>query len=728
MHVTLQQTMIIDGVSYPASAWLLPYVITETIGASASTITFNSGTDLNISETAPVSLSIDAPDSVSLAGSFDLSCTQDGQPLLTSKPGNVAQATVLTGTVTIACTASLTVTSLPLTITKRLIVEGADVATGVPGTAVFDVGDSVDDGVTPVVVDGQLLMTGQGIAVDDTTTAHVVPTAGATLYLSERQSDTDGVSLVGHDCGDGLSGALLATFPPAKDPVPLACTFVNQIDAASFTVTKLLEGAPAAWPISATITGDGLGATVFSANGTTSLTQTTDATTGEATYALDHVSSGEALLAITLTEPRRSDGSLASIQCSNIGGDDVTFTASVFEDDKGWIDEPTRVGGTVFVPAFWIDGLSCTMANDAPAVLTLTKHLDGGETPVAGFDLIAAPIDNGITVGTGTTFDDDGVFPSASTPTDVNVVFSSAAVQTEGPSYLFVGERLRPGFMLTGIDCAQIGERRGPSLSVDATYLLQGEDEVGRVVGINAWETAACDIENASAAISATKTASVQNPAPGQAYTYTITATNSGHTPLLGAVLTDPLPAGLTVSSAVTSSGSCTTTATQVDCSLGDMAMGASRTITVGVTLAASATDGTDLTNVATISADVPAWDPALDVQLFETQQPALAATSFTTKVTATASARVAVVVPTTTTTTTTAPTTAPTTTAAPTTTVAVAQEAPTTTTTAAVIPVVSPTTLPRTGGGIDLLPAALGTSAVGALLLAVHRLRRRAA
>ena len=92
---------------------------------------------------------------------------------------------------------------------------------------------------------------------------------------------------------------------------------------------------------------------------------------------------------------------------------------------------------------------------------------------------------------------------------------------------------------------------------------------------------------------------------PGAPITYTLTVTNTGPAPATGVVLTDTLPAGVTLRAVTPSQGSCLGTAPIV-CNLGPLGSGAPATVTVGVTPAIAAR----LTNTATVAANE--FDPAL--------------------------------------------------------------------------------------------------------------------
>lgn len=512
----------------------------------------------------------------------------------------------------------------------------------------------------------------------------------------------------------GLAGTATAAPTPAgggRAQVPAEFT-------ASFTVTKVLDFEPASWPITVQLVD--IPALAFE-GGASSATQRTDEETGDTTFTVTTPDgqAPEGDVTLLITEPVRADGALGSIECVH-SSTDYRLSLNVFSG-KLWFDDGKDVGGYVSLASNLLDGLECTLFNDSAMPLSLTKEVDG--TSEAEFPLAAIPQTDGLIVGHGIDIDEDGIFPTSDGGiTEVGVAFGGTLPRSESSATLLIGEALGDGYMFAGVDCEeQIQEEQVPALAPGLTsdaplYLVDGV--VGIYVDVNQWEIWNCTITNAIPGLTATKTASVSNPTPGTSFTYTVTATNSGRTPLLDATLSDPMPSGITATAATASTGTCTVAAGQVDCDLGDLAIGANSTVTINATVGSAATDGQAFANTATVTGQVPEWDPALAVDTPQIQETLVAPT--THAVTATASVTISAVVPTTTTqapTTTAAPTTA-----APTTTVAVAQAAPTTT---VVIPIVSPAVLPRTGGGVQLLPVALWTLATGTVLVLVRRIRR---
>jgi len=110
--------------------------------------------------------------------------------------------------------------------------------------------------------------------------------------------------------------------------------------------------------------------------------------------------------------------------------------------------------------------------------------------------------------------------------------------------------------------------------------------------------------------LAVTKTASSAQVAAGGTVTYTIVVSNNGTSDAANAVLSDTLPTGLTVVSATTTSGSCTTTSASVECTWPSLAQGASSTVTVQALVAADAPAGT-LTNTASVASPAEDSNPA---------------------------------------------------------------------------------------------------------------------
>ena len=93
---------------------------------------------------------------------------------------------------------------------------------------------------------------------------------------------------------------------------------------------------------------------------------------------------------------------------------------------------------------------------------------------------------------------------------------------------------------------------------------------------------------------------------PGATFTYHVTVTNFGPQPDTGVTLVDTLPAGVTLVSATPSQGTPCVQAPvgTITCALGALAVNASATVDITVTV--TAPGGTTLVNTAVVSGDVP--------------------------------------------------------------------------------------------------------------------------
>jgi uncharacterized repeat protein (TIGR01451 family) len=101
--------------------------------------------------------------------------------------------------------------------------------------------------------------------------------------------------------------------------------------------------------------------------------------------------------------------------------------------------------------------------------------------------------------------------------------------------------------------------------------------------------------------LSVTKVDSADPARAGRNLTYTLTVTNNGPNPATGVTATDTLPSGLTARSTTASQGTCSGTTT-VTCALGDLASGASATVTIVVRPTAAG----KITNTASVSGNQP--------------------------------------------------------------------------------------------------------------------------
>jgi uncharacterized repeat protein (TIGR01451 family) len=114
-----------------------------------------------------------------------------------------------------------------------------------------------------------------------------------------------------------------------------------------------------------------------------------------------------------------------------------------------------------------------------------------------------------------------------------------------------------------------------------------------------------------AADVSITKSGSPDPVNPGGQITFTLVVTNNGPDTDTHVTVTDPLPSGLTLVSALVTSGggTCILSGDTVTCELGDMPNGDTRTITITVDVSASKR-GT-IVNTATVTGGVADPNPS---------------------------------------------------------------------------------------------------------------------
>jgi len=120
-----------------------------------------------------------------------------------------------------------------------------------------------------------------------------------------------------------------------------------------------------------------------------------------------------------------------------------------------------------------------------------------------------------------------------------------------------------------------------------------------------AWSDAGVKLTGARSDLELTKTATNPGPdgtfAEGETLTYTITVANNGPSRATNVVVTDPLPAGFTVTNLNPGAPTCTQAGQNVTCTYAAMNSGASNVITITGTIT---TNTTQLVNTATVAGD----------------------------------------------------------------------------------------------------------------------------
>lgn len=276
----------------------------------------------------------------------------------------------------------------------------------------------------------------------------------------------------------------------------------------------------------------------------------------------------------------------------------------------------TLVNGTLSGnTATYGGGISFTVQEDPPVTLTndtiafnsAGSGLGGGVygTSQAGTDETHAGIENTIIAGnSGGDCGDSGSTSQFAAPVDQgnNLDSDSSCFGGLGAS----GDK-------TGVDpkLGQAADNGGPVLTdaelggspaIDAGSNTNCPATDAR--GISRPQGAACDMgayEAAPAKLTLTKSAPA-NGSAGVPITYTLTVTGGGPGPSTGTTVVDHLPAGESLFGSNASQGSCTSSGSPatVTCALGNLASGASATVTI---VAAEANAG-QVTNTSTASND----------------------------------------------------------------------------------------------------------------------------
>ena len=150
------------------------------------------------------------------------------------------------------------------------------------------------------------------------------------------------------------------------------------------------------------------------------------------------------------------------------------------------------------------------------------------------------------------------------------------------------------------LDAAQAAEAQqffgDPSNRIGLAASLSGADSGNETFFIS--DAAAIGVPSADVSIS--KTDSPDPVVSGATLTYTLTARNAGPNTATGVTVVDVLPGTVTLQSATTPDGTCSTSGRTVTCALGSLTPGSEEAITIVVT---TSTPGT-ITNSATVTAN----------------------------------------------------------------------------------------------------------------------------
>ncbi len=300
------------------------------------------------------------------------------------------------------------------------------------------------------------------------------------------------------------------------------------------------------------------------------------------------------------TDPSNPDDLTVNIPSLASGASaTVTINATVFAATRGTNGQLTNVASVASTDPSMIE--SDTTNNSDSETTTLTPEIDLRIAKVDSVDPVLAGGSLTYTI----TVTNDG----PSTATNVNVsdtipvgmTFTSAnssqgtTSQTGGVVTASLGS-LAPNAtatvtILVGVNNATLG-------SITNTATVNGTEPDTDTTNNTASATTTVD---ASVDLAITKTGSSDLIAAGSPLTYTLLVTNNGPSAATSVVVTDNLPAGVTFVSGTSTIGTVANVGNNVTASIGNLAAGATATVTLNVNVASTQT--ADILNTASVDA-----------------------------------------------------------------------------------------------------------------------------
>jgi uncharacterized repeat protein (TIGR01451 family) len=200
-------------------------------------------------------------------------------------------------------------------------------------------------------------------------------------------------------------------------------------------------------------------------------------------------------------------------------------------------------------------------------------------------------INNGPSNASGVVITD--VIPA--TLTIVSATSASATANTVGNTVTFTVGNLNSGSTATATIVVSVNDITITTVANTAT-VTSTETDSNSANNTSTTNTAVTPVADLRIA----KTDSADPVIAGGTMSYTLTVTNDGPSAATNVVVTDVLPAGLTFNSATASQGTVANASGTVTANLGNLANGASATVTINVTVSPTAT-GT-ISNTATVT------------------------------------------------------------------------------------------------------------------------------
>ncbi len=186
-------------------------------------------------------------------------------------------------------------------------------------------------------------------------------------------------------------------------------------------------------------------------------------------------------------------------------------------------------------------------------------------------------------------------------PLSGRFLYPGAAVDGEGNGTDWPGWKLENGEWV--LDDSDAFLRDGVRVVVSVNPTAEA------TVGYPAASAACASPESTMADMAIVKTASVPQVGAGGGFSWILSVTNNGPDPAFGVVVGDIVPASLQVTGVQSAEFNCSTNGNSVSCTKATMAVGEKGTVTINVSVPASAPDGS-IQNIGTVESNLP--DPDL--------------------------------------------------------------------------------------------------------------------
>ena len=301
-----------------------------------------------------------------------------------------------------------------------------------------------------------------------------VPSPGGTpVNLSEPTKDgytlgdvtcDDGNSDTIHD-PTGTSGSVNVTVDAGQT---WTCVFDNTTNVGHIKVIKHLDGgdtAVAGWTVNGTVDNDPPNSGRFTApNPTNGGLNASGVTTADVnnplTFELTTVPSPGGT-PVNLSEPAKDGYTLGDVTCT--------------DNNDGTAHDPTGTGGSVDLTILSGENWTCTFNNTTdPGHIRVIKHLDGGDTAVAGWTVNGTVDNDPPNPGrfTAPNPTNGGLNASGETTSDVNnpLTFDLTTVSADGTP-VNLSEPTKDGYTLGDVTCTADGQdnQTGTSGAVNVT-------------------------------------------------------------------------------------------------------------------------------------------------------------------------------------------------------------------------------------------------------------------